>query len=274
MECLVLGHIVKDVVVRGSGRELRIGGGAYYSALALSKFCLPEIVTSVGEDFPRRWLDGLRELGIKIRIIPSERSTVYELHYTPHGRELFLRSVGEPIEKVPSGRYGLVVLNPVAAEIPQDVVTRILEAFPFVSVDVQGFVRRPDPGRVSCSRIDASFLRGAKVVHADMGEARFLSNFSPSDVEVFLVSRGGESGFAHFKGRLYEFRPLPVGTQDTTGAGDVFLAAFSGYYLKCPFIQALKRAVAFVTLFLKRRGLDFSEDEVGKLARGVEVKRV
>ncbi|WP_367884565.1 hypothetical protein [Thermococcus sp. JCM 11816] len=61
---------------------------------------------------------------------------------------------------------------------------------------------------------------------------------------------------------------------ESTGAGDVFLGAFTGFYSQCPFAQALKRAAAFTALFLKNRSVDFSMDEVNELAMKVEVKRV
>ncbi|WP_367883297.1 hypothetical protein [Thermococcus peptonophilus] len=63
--------------------------------------------------------------------------------------------------------------------------------------------------------------------------------------------------------------------ESTGGAGDVFLGAFTGFYSQCPpFVQALKRAAAFTALFLKNRHLNFSMEEVNRLAIEVEVKRV
>ena len=274
MKCLVLGHLVKDVIIAGSNKELRMGGGAYYSALALSAFCDVEVWTSVGDDFPGEWLEELERLGIKLRIFPSRSTTLYELRYTPSGRELVLRSVAEPLRTLPKGNHDVVIMNPVAGEIPPWLVREAILRFPFVSLDAQGFVRRATPGKVDYSTVDASFVSGAKILHADEREANHLLNFSPGDVEVFLVSRGEERGRAYLKGRAYEFEPLRVDVLDTTGAGDVFLAAFSHFYRTCPFIQSLKRAVAFTALFLERRRVDVSKEELGELAASVVVKRV
>jgi len=274
MKCLVLGHLVKDIIVKGSNKELRMGGGAYYSALVLSRFCDVDVWTSVGDDFPEEWIDEVRRLGINLRVFPSDSTTVYELHYTLSGRELFLRSVAEPLTGLPNAGYEMVVLNPVAGEIPPELVKEAVSRFPFVSLDVQGFIRKPLPGKVTQSTLDASFLRGVNVVHADERESAHLINFSPADVEVFLVSQGEEKGTAYLRGRPYEFEPLEVDVMDTTGAGDVFLAVFSYFYRSCSFIQSLKRAVAFTALFLERRSVEVSPDEVGELAMNVTVKRV
>jgi len=272
MKCLVLGHLVKDIIVKGSNKELRMGGGAYYSALVLSRFCDVDVWTSVGDDFPEEWIDEVRRLGINLRVFPSRSTTVYELHYTLSGRELFLRSVAEPLTGLPNAGYEMVVLNPVAGEIPPELVKEAVSRFPFVSLDV--LIRKPLPGKVTQSTLDASFLRGVNVVHADERESAHLINFSPADVEVFLVSQGEEKGTAYLRGRPYEFEPLEVDVMDTTGAGDVFLAVFSYFYRSCSFIQSLKRAVAFTALFLERRSVEVSPDEVGELAMNVTVKRV
>lgn len=274
MKCLVLGNLVKDIIVTGSNKELRMGGGAYYSALALSGFCDVEVWTRVGDDFPGEWLEELEKLGITLRLFPSCSTTVYELRYTPSGRELFLRSVAEPLKALPGTGHDVVIVNPVAGEIPPWLVREAIMRFPFVSLDVQGFVRRTTPGKVDYSTVDASFVSGAKVLHADEREAKHLLNFSPGDVEVFLVSRGEERGRAYLKGRAYEFEPLRVDVLDTTGAGDVFLAVFSYFYRTCPFIQSLKRALAFTALFLERRSVHASPEELGELAANVVVKRV
>ncbi len=117
MKCLLVGHLVIDRIIEGSRFETRIGGGgAYYSAMALSRFCDVEVLTSVGEDFPGEWLEELRARGIRLRVIPSEESTSYELRYLDSNhRELRLLSRAGDINEVPDGRYDMIILNPPVA---------------------------------------------------------------------------------------------------------------------------------------------------------------
>ncbi|WP_297092511.1 PfkB family carbohydrate kinase [Thermococcus sp.] len=275
MKCLLVGHLVVDTIVKGSKFETRIGGGAYYSAIALSNFCDVEVLTSVGEDFPDGWLDELRALGIKLRIIPSEKSTAYELRYLDaNRRELSLLSVAERITELPKGRYDMIVLNPVAGEIPPETVEEAKTRSPFVAADVQGFIRSPRPGKVRLIEIDASFLDGLKVLHADLAEIGYLRNFGPGDAEVLLVTNGAQPGFAYLRGKGYTYRPVEVDVEESTGAGDVFLAGFVSFYSQCPFIQALKRANAFTALFLKHRSFSFSMEDVNELAVSVKVEKL
>ena len=272
MRCLVVGHIVRDVIVRGPKTEIRIGGGAYYSAVTLSGFCEVEVLTSVGRDFPQDWFDELRQRGIKLHVVPSEESTSYLLHYIDAStRELRLLSVAEKIQNIPGSGYDLIVLNPVAGEIPPGTVVEALKKSPFVAADLQGFVREPEKGKVLSREVDASFLRGLKVLHADVLEIGLARGLRPEDVEVLLVSNGEKEGRAYLRGREYRFKPVKIPVEDSTGAGDVFLAAFSHFYHECPFVQALKRAAAFTALFLRHRSPDFPMEEASELAMKVEV---
>ncbi len=274
MKCLVVGHLVIDKIV-GKGRsETRMGGGAYYSALALSRFCRVKVVTSVGSDFPQEWLDELRERGISIEILPSVESTSYELRYIDGNRRvLTLLSRAEPIRELKVGNFDLVLLNPVAGEISPELVAE-LAGKRFIAADVQGFIREPAPGSLRLKPIDGAFLKGVRVLHADLTEFEYVKGLSPSDVEVLLLSDGPNPGIAYFMGKKYRFKPVRVNVPESTGAGDVFLASFSYFHMRCPFVQALKRAIAFTALFLERRNFDATDEEIGEMAMKVSVEKL
>jgi len=274
MRCLLVGHLVRDVVRRGSKSESRIGGGVYYSGVALSRFCDVEILSSVGEDFPDDWLSHLEDMGIRLRLLPSTETTSYELRYSDgNSRELRLLSRAAPITDVPAGRYDMVLLNPVAGEIPPAMVERLKGNSNFIAADVQGFVREPLPGKLRTREIDASFLRGIEILHGDGSEIGLLRAFEPAYVTALLSTDGPGAGVCYFRGRRYLYRPVRVNVGESTGAGDVFLAVFSYFYMNYPFVEALKLAGAFTALFLERRSVDFSMGEVRELAGLVGVER-
>ncbi len=259
MRCIVVGHVTRDVISIGGSRMERIGGGAYYSALALSKFCKVHFVTSFGNDLPLEWVEELEEK-FRLDVTPAERTTTFELAYlTPHVRRLFVRAVAEDIgEVVP--RRGTVIFNPVIGEVsPSAVVGCKRPKF----IDVQGFVRKFDEtGEVSLRTINASFLNGSTAVHADFEEMRHLHNLDEGSIDVILVSNGSEQGVARFKGEIHRFKPPEVRVRETTGAGDVFLGAFAGFYMRETPLEALRRGIAFTALFLSKRNVDFTLDEV------------
>lgn len=270
MKCLVVGHVVRDLIRRGSKIEERLGGGAYYSVLALSRFCDVEILTSFSQ-LPEEWVEELRSLG-KLTVLPSDETTSYELTYLDSNRrELKLISHASPITELPARKYDAIILNPIANEIPEDIVREALNRAKLVSADLQGFIRSPRPGPVELIRRDCSFLKGLSVLHADIAELPY-AKVSPNSVESLLLTDGPNPGKAYLHGRPYRFVPLKVEVGESTGAGDVFLGAFTGFYLECPFIQSLKRAAAFTALFLKHRSVEFGMDEVNELARKVTVE--
>ncbi len=273
MKCLVVGHLTRDVIVRGSSFETRIGGGAYYSAAALSRFCDVEVLTSYGGDFPEEWVKVLEEMGITVNAIPGERSTTYRLEYFDASRrELTLISTAAKIDEVPDGRYDIIVLNPVAGEIGKNAIESAKERGKLIGADVQGFIRQPLPGKVRATGIPFEVFRGIHVLHADVSEAGYIRGLDPEGVEVLLISNGEEEGTVYRRGRAYRYRPAVVRVEETTGAGDVFLAAFTYFYRECPFVQALKKAGAFTALFLKYRHFDFPEYELNETAMRVHVK--
>ena len=272
MKCLVVGHVVRDVIKRGSATEEKLGGGAYYSALALSRFCDVEILTSFSE-LSEGWIDELRSLG-KLTVIPSGETTSYELIYMDSNRrELRLLSRASIIDELPARKYDVILINPVANEIPPELVKEALEKAKLVSSDLQGFIRSSELGAVRLIERDGSFLRGIHVLHSDVAEFRYL-NLKPSSVEALLLSDGPNPGKAYFRGNPYRFLPIKVDVEESTGAGDVFLGAFTGFYAECPFIQSLKRAIAFTTLFLKNRSTDFEMSKVSELAGKVSVEPI
>ncbi|MDN5320805.1 MAG: hypothetical protein PWP49_1225 [Thermococcaceae archaeon] len=275
MRCLVVGHLTHDTIVKDGRKTERIGGGAYYSSLALSKFCEVVVLTKIGKDFPIGWLEELESYGISTIIIPSEKSTAYELLYLDgENRHLKLLSKADPftLDEIPREKFDIILLNPVANEIPPEALSLVKAKN--VATDAQGFIRDFENGRVVLNEINGEFLKNAHVIHADVNEFQHVKNLNPNDLEVLLVSNGSESGVAYHKGEKYIYYPLKIDAKEPTGAGDVFLASFAYFYMDCPFIQALKRANAFTATFLERRTIDFPIAEAMEKTKFVKVEKL
>ncbi|MBO8173887.1 MAG: carbohydrate kinase [Thermococcus sp.] len=272
MKCIIIGHLTHDIIIRGNIKIDRIGGGAYYSALVLSPFCDVEVITKVSKSFSREWLGGLEEKGIKVTVLPSKETTTYELRYLDgNTRILKLLAKAEPFkpEEITHKKADIIILNPVANEIPIEVVKTLKG---FISLDVQGFVRDFKDEKVEFKKINASFLERVKVAHADVNEFKML--IDPKLPEVMLISNGADRGEAIYKGIRYHFEPLKMPVVETTGAGDSFLAYFSYFYKQFPFMQALKKAISFTAFFLKHRTPFFDFDEATENSKNVEVEKI
>ncbi|ADT83623.1 carbohydrate kinase family protein [Thermococcus barophilus] len=273
MKCLIVGHLTHDIILRGNVRIERIGGGVYYSALVLSPFCDVEIITKVGKDFPKEWLRELKERGIWITLLPSKYTTTYELRYLDENtRILRLLSKADSfrVSEIPTDNWDIILLNPVANEISGEIVKKMRG---FISIDVQGFVRSFENGKVGLKKTNASFLSNAKIVHADVNEFEMLDEID-NKPEVMLISNGADRGEAVYRGERYHFEPIKMSVAETTGAGDSFLAYFSYFYKQYPFMKALKMTVSFTAFFLKYRTPFFDFDEARENAKNVKVEKI
>ncbi|WP_324735861.1 carbohydrate kinase [Thermococcus sp. SY098] len=274
MKCLIVGHLTHDIILRGNVRIERIGGGVYYSALVLSPFCDVEIITKVGKDFPKEWLRELKERGIRITLLPSRYTTTYELRYLDENtRILRLLSKADPfrVSEIPTDNWDIILLNPVANEISGEIVKKMRG---FISIDVQGFVRSFENGKVGLKKTNASFLSNARIVHADVNEFEMLEGIGGKQPEVMLISNGADRGEAVYRGERYHFEPIKMSVAETTGAGDSFLAYFSYFYKRYPFMKALKMTVSFTAFFLKYRTPFFDFDEARENAKNVKVEKI
>lgn len=280
MRCLILGHLTRDIIIKSNMTREEIGGGAYYSALALSKFCDVVIVTKIGKDFPKEWIEKLEDRGINVIYGFSDNTTTYELRYVDENTRslrLLKRADELCLEGLPDDRFDIIVVNPVAGEIPTKMLQYLKKHH--LAVDLQGFVRDFD-GMVRLKQINGEFLRGVKILHADkdefqcLGDSKNALDLLKNSVEIVLISNGKEEGVAIYKGSFYRFVPLDTKIREATGAGDTFLASFSYFYRKYTFEEALKMANAFTALFLSLRNYDFSIRYVMKKAKLVEVRKI
>jgi len=280
MKFLVIGHLTRDILIKGRRRSERVGGGAYYSALALSTFGEATVLTKLGGDFPKQFLNEF-EKRVKLMVLPSKETTTYELTYL-NENERILRLLAraeeiKPHELPELRKFDLILANPVAREISVETLEILKGAY--LALDLQGLVREFNDG-VGIGKIEPGHLRGVKILHADANEISALGSLENAidslkgNVEVALISDGSNRGIALRKGKVYAYYPPRVSVKDSTGAGDTFLAAFSYFYRERPFIPALKIANAFTALFLERRNYNFTMDEVSEKALEVRIEEI
>lgn len=280
MTFLVIGHLTKDIILKDGKRIERIGGGAYYSALALSCFGKVKVLTKIGKDFPERFLE---EFGRRIELIllPSKKSTIYELRYLNKGKRILrLLDKGDEIkaQELPKlDEFDIILVNPVAKEISPETLEGVKKYY--LSLDLQGLVREFKEV-IEIGKIEKSLLKNVKIIHANLNEISALGKFEEAieflrkNIKVALISNGGKKGIAIENGKIYSYYPPKVEVKDTTGAGDCFLAVFTYFYKNYSFLESIKKANAFTSLFLERRKFDFDMKEVLKRSLEVKVKKL
>jgi sugar/nucleoside kinase (ribokinase family) len=226
VDYLAVGHISMDVTSNG----LRLGGTVAYAALTARAFGLRVgMVTSNASDAPLQALEG-----IQIVSVPAAQNTAFENIRTETGRKQILHSRASPIslEHIPQvwRNAPIVHLAPIAGELEANIAANFGGSL--LGITPQGWMRAWDEnGRVAACAWENSeqALRhaGGVVLSVEDVQRDFERVEAMSHRTRILCLTEGEAGAVLFwNGDRRRFRPPVVEEVDSTGAGDIFAAAF------------------------------------------------
>lgn len=257
VDYLVIGHLTCDLTPDGP----RLGGTAAYSArMAHALGLRVGIVTSWGGEFP---LDMLAD--IPIVSFPAERSTTFEIEFTPDGRQFVLRSLAPSLDyyQIPQAWRSapIVHLGPIADEVEPGLVRNFPSAL--LGVTPQGWLRSWDAsGRVFPSEWpEADFVlqrAGAAVISVEdvQGDESRIDEMAAS-CRVLAVTEADAGARIYWNGDVRRFRSPLVREVDAVGAGDVFAACFFTrlYATRDPW-EAARFATQLAAISVTRPGLE------------------
>lgn len=226
VEYLLIGHVAVDLTPTGT----QLGGTVSYAALAARALGMSVgIVTSAGEDAPLHILDG-----IQIVNIPTEHSTVFENVKTEHGRKQTLHHQAALIdfEHVPQVWHNTPIVH--LAPIAQELDAKLAEQFPLslVGVTPQGWMRGWDEnGKVFATAWENSDqvlgqAGGVVMSIEDINRDLELVESMAHQTRVLCLTEAEAGSVLHWNGDRRRFRAPVVEEVDSTGAGDIFAAAF------------------------------------------------
>ncbi len=259
VDYLVIGHFSKDLVPEGS----RIGGTAAYAALTARALGLRVgIVSSFNEK------DISLEVFADIPIVSSssKKTTTFSNLETSAGREQILHEYAAAIdfEQIPEiwRRAAIIHLAPIALEmksqLPQGFSPALLGLTP------QGWLREWDEeGRVmprEWSEAEASLNQASATVLSieDVDDDEELIETFSLASRVLALTEGSEGARLYWN---HDLRRFPAyqngGVTDTTGAGDIFAAAFfiRLYNTRDPW-EAARFANCLASKSVTRQGLE------------------
>ncbi len=224
---LLVGHAARDVF----GTTSRLGGTVVYAGATAIRFGRRVGIVTAGDV---ALSDDVALAGARVASLSSRATTTYEITVGQNGRALRLLDCAPPLTwsmAPPTWQAAEIVhLAPIANEIPLDMAA----AFPAATVvaSLQGWLRSfsfdgsvsPAPQRAFDLPLE---LFTAAVVSADdlAGDVEVARRIA-SRVPVLALTRGS-AGCRVYRGRHFVDIPaFPAQAVDTTGAGDVFAAAF------------------------------------------------
>lgn len=226
VDYLVIGHLTIDLTPNGA----RMGGTAAYAALMARALGLSVgIVTAWAGEIP---LEALA--GIPVAIFPAEHSTTFENIHTPTGRIQYLRGLAPRLDyyHVPEAwrQASLVHLGPVAQEVEPGLVRNFPPETLFITP--QGWLRSWDAGgRVRASEWpEASFVlqrsSAAVISIEDVSGNEERVEEMAANCPLLAVTEAHQGARLFWNGDVRRFRAPQVDEIDSTGAGDIFAAAF------------------------------------------------
>ncbi|MDE2639492.1 MAG: PfkB family carbohydrate kinase [Chloroflexota bacterium] len=290
-ETVVIGPLTRDFTRRDAAvstgdagvRWSQPGGAVWHAGLALVLASPLEearvtVVATAGPWARRCGLPGLAAAGVECRGVESPRDTTFINRYDPDRRRqtLVSRAAPLPVTAVEAGvtdTPAVVVVSPLMpGDTPPGTARRMRDRGAFVAADAQGYLRATGAGgRIETRRVDLrQALDDAQAVKFSLREFRVWAGLGPAAewrvaaaraagalaAEV-LVSLGGEGAALALPGEARVIdapSPSLPGAADTTGAGDVLIAAYArARSLGLAPRSALERAVEETHALLRRR---------------------
>lgn len=285
---IIVGTVAFDAIETPFGKTDKIlGGAATYIALAAAQFEIDcGIVSVVGEDFPKTYIDLFKERKINIdglEIVPGGKSFFWSGKYkndmnTRDTLETQLNVLADFNPVVPDKykKAEIVMLGNLHPNVQLGVIEQV-ENPQLIILDTMNFwMEHAMPeleeviSKVDVITINDEEARQLSGEYSLVKAARKISEMGPK----FVVIKKGEHGALLFSGNEMFFAPaLPLeDIFDPTGAGDTFAGGFSGYLaktgdlsfenMKNAVIHASNLASFCVEKFGAERMLDLSEAEL------------
>ncbi|WP_456422273.1 carbohydrate kinase family protein [Thermococcus sp.] len=269
VEIVVLGHVSIDTIVFPDGKRIDMPGGAAAAVATSASLAGAKVglITKVGEDFPREWLEKLAQyVDIRgVQILPGKTIHIWVV-YRPDG------SVESPVETgiaknmgetpIPEDYMRAKIFH--IAPIPPGEQLKALErlegkrtSLDFNPTYYEDYRRNPGLVRELVSR--------SYIVFPNEREARLITGLNDvrkSAEELYswgaklVVITRGEKGVLVYDGELHEFPALPVkGQIDPTGAGDAFAGGFlAGLVKGRPLEECVRLGLERAREVLKKKG--------------------
>jgi len=226
VDYLVIGHLTQDVTPAGP----MLGGTAAYAALTARALGLRVgVVTSCHPDLDTSLLSE-----VQIVTWPAEHTTTFENIPHEKGRVQILHAVASPLHlnMVPEAWRSAPIVH--LAPVAQEVDPKLVRAFPdsFIGLTPQGWLRAWDAnGRVHFTewpeaRYVLEAANAAVLSIEDVQGNEALIEEMLAAIRVLVVTEGAAGARLYWNGDLRYFRPPAVQEVDSTGAGDIFAAAF------------------------------------------------
>lgn len=281
MSIIVLGTVAFDTIKTPSGKRKRIlGGSASHFAMSARLFTNVNLVAIIGEDFPKKYTDFLKNKRIILTSLIKEKGKTFHWEGEYRGdlntavtlnTELGVLSAFRPQIADHQRDIKYIFL----ANVDPDIQSHLLDNMrspKLVGLDSMNYWIRHKKREL------LKLLKRVDIYVANDAEARELSGDSnlfkaAKRLRMFgpkmVVIKKGEHGVIFYCDKfIFSLPGYPVTKViDPTGAGDTFAGGFMGYLTKAGTINEsnLRRALAYATVVASFNVQDFGLNRTASL---------
>lgn len=289
MSLIVVGTVAFDKISTPFGKSDKIvGGAATYISLAASYFSKKNnLVSVIGDDFPKEFLDEMQSRNINLeglQILEGEKSFFWEgkYHYDMNSRDTLDTQLNvladfDPVLPESYKNCDFLMLGNLAPAVQSKVLDQLEIRPKLVVLDTMNFWMDSAMSeltevlkRVDVLAINDEEARQLSGEYSLVRGARKILQMGPR----FLIIKKGENGALLMDSENMFYAPaLPLeNVMDPTGAGDTFAGGFIGYLANSRDLSFdnMKRAVIIgsamasftVEKFGTERLLSITEEEI------------
>ena len=292
---LVIGTVALDTVETPFGKKNRIlGGSASHFSMAATLMAPVNIVSVIGRDFPKKYLNDFEKKRIDISGITNSKEPTFHWkgHYNydldiAHTDETILGALSEfkPILTEKEQKSEFVFLGNIDPSLQLEVLNQIKKPL-FVGMDSMNYWIESKPKELweVIKKVDALFLNDAEIRQfanepSLVKAARVVQKKGP---KIVIVKCGEHGVLVVSKDFIFSSSAYPTEkVKDPTGAGDSFAGGFVSYmHLKTilndkslQFEETIKQAIIWGTSIASFCVEDFSINGLDKVTEAKILKR-
>jgi len=258
LDLIIIGHIMIETIYLSNGEVIGpvLGSPAAYSSVAASSLDTKTgLATAIGKDMPFYIVKPIIESGVDTKgvCIKEDNSRSTKLTYDKVGNkkvsyekvapDILFKDI--PQEYLDSQAF---FICPMDFEVPLKTISELKKLNKLMMTDLGGFggtvsTMHPSTGSKKDKRLVKDIVSKFNIVKASLEDCFYLFKDKVSygkaikilhkwGAEIVIIT-SGEKGSVISNGKdLIEIPVFKTNTVDTTGAGDVYCAAFLSEYLK------------------------------------------
>jgi len=287
-DVLIIGTVALDTIETPFGKvEKTLGGSATYASFAASFFSKPALISIIGHDFPKEYLELLRRRGINLEGLKIEDKTFHWEGFYEYDmneaktRKTELNSLEnfkvEVPEKYKDIKY--VFLANIDPEQQLELLRQINKP-DFIVLDTMNFWINNKKSSL------LNVIKKVDILLLNDGEARQLFNTAnlvkaansalSLGPKAVIIKKGEHGALLFTKNKHFNAPGYPLeNIIDPTGCGDAFGGAFIGYLAKTKNLDELnfRKAIVYGSVVASNNAEDFGLNRLKNLTMNDIEKR-